>query len=262
MIRKLSVLALATSMACVPGEFSGPEVPPPVSPSPSPTMTPSPSPSPTMTPSPSPSPSSPGEPTFDDHWNPQDPTEPADERKGSMRPASFTASRHAARQPRDGKAARRLTVAQLRASIPALFGGLTWTNNNRPTGTVMFNSLSRTLGEADYLGQTEENREPNPIFFKFMDDMAGQVCTNAVAADTARTVASERVVKPFAEDPDRNLRFLRLKLHGIHVPAGSTEGLTELRKLYDDVLADTRSADQAWSAVCVAMLTAPGFMAY
>lgn len=249
MIRKLSVLALATSMACVPGEFGGPEVPPPVSPSPSPTMSPSPSPSPTTSPSPSPSPSTPGEPTFDDHWNPQDPSEQG---PGDLFPVI----------ERDGKAARRLTVAQLRASIPALFGGLTWTNNNRPTGTVMFNSLSRTLGEADYLGQTEENREPNPIFFKFMDDMAGQVCTNAVAADTARTVASERVVKPFAEDPDRNLRFLRLKLHGIYVPESSTEGLAELRKLYDDVLADTRSADQAWSAVCVAMLTAPEFMAY
>lgn len=240
----LGALSSLTLIACVPGEFGGPDQTVPPVGSPQPSVSPSPSASPTTPPIPV----DPGEPTFDDHWNP---LAPDDRGPTDLIPVP----------ERDGKAPRRLSIAQLRVSIPALFGGITWTNNNRATGTPMFTSLSRTLGEADYLGQTEENRDPNPIFAKFMDDMAGQVCANAVTADTAQTDASLKVVKVHA-DVLENLRFLRLKLHGIHVPAGSTDGLGELKKLYDDILADTSNANQAWTGVCIAMVTAPEFMAY
>ncbi len=189
------------------------------------------------------------EPTFDDHWTN---TTPSDRGPGDLVQVVL----------RDGKNAHRLTVGQLRASIPALFGGITWTNGSRTNPVVMFNTLSRTLGEADYVSVTQESTSPNPIFAKFMDDMAGQVCKLAVAADVAATGSTPKQVIPYATEVDRNLRFLRLKLHGIHVPDASMEGLSELRQLYNDILADTHDANQAWTGVCIAMLTAPEFMAY
>ena len=210
---------------------------------------PTPSPTPTPTPTPTPSPTSSPEPTFDDHWTQ---TTPSDRGPGDLVHVVL----------RDGSNAHRLSVGQLRASIPALFGGITWTNGSRTNPTVMFNTLSRTLGEADYVSVTQESTSPNPIFAKFMDDMAGQVCKLAVAADVAATGSTPKQVIPYATEVNRNLRFLRLKLHGIHVPDASMDGLAELRQLYDDILADTHDANQAWTGVCIAMLTAPEFMAY
>jgi hypothetical protein len=159
----------------------------------------------------------------------------------------------------DGKAARRVSIDQLRNSIPALFGGITWTMRiGRQEGTA-FDLLSRTLGEPDYIAVTNENLDPSPLFAKYMDDMAGDVCTKAIEAD--RTSTGEKLVMVDA-DVDQNLRFLRLKLHGIWVPDGSTEGLGDLRRLYDDIFAETNDASEAWFGVCVAMLTAPETMAY
>jgi hypothetical protein len=66
----------------------------------------------------------------------------------------------------------------------------------------------------------------------------------------------------YPDDVDANLRFLRLKFHGIYVPDDSVEGLTDLRALYEDILSLTNQPAQAWSGVCIAMLTAPEFMAY
>lgn len=187
--------------------------------------------------------------TFDDHWTP---VSPDDRGPGDLLPVAEA----------DGKYTRRLSVAQLQASIPALFDGLTWTNGNRNNPQNMFDLLSRTLGEADYVQVTQENIDPTPLFHKFMDDMAGQVCTNAVTRDASRSDLGTRTVMPYPDDVDRNLRWLRLKLHAIHVPDGSSEGVAELRQLYDAILADTGNANQAWTGVCIAMLTAPEFMAY
>ena len=211
--------------------------------------TPNPSPTPTPSPTASPSPTAIPEPSFDDHWTQ---TAPDDHGPGDLTPVIV----------REGKSAQRLSVSQLRASIPALFGGLTWTNGSRTNPLIMFNTLSRTLGEADYVGVTAENRQPNPIFAKFMDDMAGQVCKGAVTADAAASGSTPKSVVLYGTDVDKNLRYLRLKLHGVYVPDTSTEGLGELHQLYDDIMADTHDANQAWTGVCVAMLTAPEFMAY
>jgi len=185
--------------------------------------------------------------TFEDHWTP---TEPEDRGDATLIPPL----------ERDGRAARRMTVDQLRRTIPALFGGITWTGGRN--GTVnLFDFLSRTLGEADCVQVTQSNTNPSPLFAKFMDDMAGQVCGRAIQADATAAPAA-RVLLPYADDVDRNLRFLRLKLHGISGPEGGTDGIAELRRLYDEILADTSRASDAWLGVCVEMLTAPEFMAY
>lgn len=156
-----------------------------------------------------------------------------------------------------GKRARRISVDNLRHSIPALFGGISWTNPNGSQN--QFDKLSQTLGEADYLNVTLENREPSPLFAKFMDDMAGNVCEKALAQDTA---GETRHIVVYPEDVDTNLRFLRLKFHGIYVPENSNESLTDLKALYEDILSLTNQPAQAWQGVCIALLTAPEFLAY
>jgi hypothetical protein len=161
--------------------------------------------------------------------------------------------------PVEGKIARRLSVDQLRQSIPALFDGITWTTRGREQN-VMFDALSKTLGEPDYLGITAENLDASPLFAKFMDDMAGDVCTKAVARDESRPVG-DRVLIIDDTDVAKSLRVLRLKLHGLYVPEGSSEGLEDYLVLHQSV-ATTEGASEAWKTVCVAMLTAPELMIY
>ena len=163
-----------------------------------------------------------------------------------------------------GKAARRLTVDQLRRSIPQLFGDQDWTIRFRGEEANLFDLLSRTLGEADYQAVTENNVEPGPLFAKFMADMAGQLCQKAANADARTQRESERRIAPYPADVDRNLRWLRLKFHGIHVPADAdpaTDGLGALRTLYADIK-DEAGVQEAWLGVCIALVTAPEFMAY
>jgi hypothetical protein len=163
----------------------------------------------------------------------------------------------------EGKSTRRLTVDQLRRSIPALFGGITWTYQDQRRGEIqLLDGLSRTLGEADYIEVTIPNEEPNPIFHKFMDDMASQVCEKALILDEGAGSPADRVVVRYPEDPDANLRFLRLKLHSIYVPEDQTEGIEDYRQLYDDIRSETGQDHDAWLGVCITMLTAPEFMAY
>lgn len=161
----------------------------------------------------------------------------------------------------DGRIARRMSVDQLRRSIPVLFDGITWTVTVRGREQVGFDVLSRTLGEADYIQATSHNEEPSPLFAKFMDDMASDVCNKAIRADLEATVGEPRLVIHDEADVDATLRFLRLKLHGIYVPDGSTEGLEDLRALYDDVTA-AQGTQVGWFSVCIAMLTAPELIAY
>jgi hypothetical protein len=188
----------------------------------------------------------PGEQIHGDAWDPNDPS--------PIGPAVLTPG-----EAGSGKSARRMSVDQLRRSIPALFGGETWTIQiNRLEGTA-FDLLARTLGEPDYIQVTEANEDPSPLFAKFMDDMAGDVCGKAIERD--QTGTGEKLVMRH-EDVDANLRFLRLKLHGIYVPDGSMEGLGDLRQLHDELLADGNDPGNAWFGVCVAMLTAPELMAY
>jgi hypothetical protein len=156
-----------------------------------------------------------------------------------------------------------MTVDQLRRSIPILFGGLSWEVKRGAANVVGFDALSRTLGEADYLAITADNREPSPIFEKFMDDMAGNVCGQAIAHDHGVPAGDQRLIIQSDTDIDQNLRFLRLKFHGLYVAPGSMEGIQDLRSLYDGCTADNAgSSDAGWSCVCIAIVTAPEFMAY
>ena len=194
---------------------------------------------------------------FTNHWTKM---EPKTTKKGEM-------------EPRYGRKPLRVSIDQLRRSIPKLFNGLTWARKTNSEGKVTetwFDYYARTLGEADYLQLTQNIREATPLFMKFMDDMAGAVCEKAVEADLKEANGEKRSVirywgidgKAANYEVDRNLRFLRLKFHAVLVEPSSTKEIEHLRKLYDATLAATKSVDKAWQNVCVAILTSPEFFAY
>lgn len=180
-------------------------------------------------------------PSVEDHWTN---TTPSEQSSGSVNP-SF------------GRYARRMSVLQLKTAIPQLFGGITWTSGS----SNMFDVMSRTLGQADYLQLTFSTRDSTSLFMKFMDDMAGQVCKAAVTKDLQTKALETRSVVRY-DDVNKTLRFLRLKFHSIYVPENSMESIQQLRTLYDRVLAKTKKESTAWEGVCIAVLTAPEFFSY
>lgn len=180
-------------------------------------------------------------PAVRDHWTN---TKPSGSSSGVLNP-SF------------GRKSRRISVLQLKDTIPRLFNGITWKYGN----TNMFDSLARTLGQADYMQVTFSTRDSTSLFMKFMDDMAGNVCKAAVKKDLQTQNMETRSVIRY-KDVDQNLRFMRLKFHSIYVPENSTESIKRLRTLYDRILAKTRKESTAWEGICIAVLTSPEFFAY
>ena len=93
-----------------------------------------------------------------------------------------------------------------------------------------------------------------------MDDMAAQVCGKALDRDAHTADANERLILRHP-DVKSNLRFLRLKLHGIAVAPDNNEAIDAYYQLHQTIQAQA-SSGQAWLGVCMAMLTAPEFMTY
>ncbi len=153
--------------------------------------------------------------------------------------------------------ARRINLDKLMRSIPYLFG-VTWKHRN---GQNMFTRLKLTLGGADYISLGKNNDDMTKLFMKLMDDMATNVCKQAIPADYKRATNARKFVR-FENDVNANLRFIRLKFHAVYVPKTSTQGIAKLRVLYDKVLAKTKSKSKAWELICIATLTSPEFYAY
>lgn len=183
-------------------------------------------------------------PYFEDHWSPVDRD---NERQTWAHPDQVPM----------GQMPRRLEVEHLRRSIPRLFGGIQWEDRNENS---MWDILSRTLGEADYLEVTETNSEATPLFAKFMDDMAAQVCGKALDRDAQTSDPTQRLILRHSEIK-ANLRFLRLKLHGILVADTNDRAISGYYRLHQTISAQG-TMGQAWLGVCMAMLTAPEFLTY
>ena len=182
---------------------------------------------------------------------------------------------------------KRMTVAQLRASIPIIAGPdedgfpITWRVNagTNPTGTEMLsdNQLGPTLGDPDFIERIEEPAIPNSLYVKLMDDMARQVCTNMTEADRKRADTEPRVLTreiPLDSiDPaliEQNLRYLHLRFFGERATADDEGTIDALRELffvaYDEALAGDPVAKTAilegWRVTCIAMLKSPEFHIY
>jgi hypothetical protein len=157
-----------------------------------------------------------------------------------------------------GQMPRRLEVEHLRQSIPRLFGGIQWVNDQEQP---MWDVLSRTLGEADFLEVTEHNTDPSPLFAKFMDDMAAQVCKKALDRDAGNSDEQTRLVLRHANDVAANLRWLRLKMHGVLVSPDNDGPISQYHEMHRQIVASD-GLGQAWLGVCMAMITSPEFMTY
>jgi len=155
--------------------------------------------------------------------------------------------------------ARRVSLRKLRNTIPHLLGGITWRDKR---GANMFDKYAITLGRADYIQLNNDNDEVTKLFMKLMDDMATNVCKQAIAADFKQTDAARRHFVRDQKDVNKTLRYIRLKFHGLYVPANQTDGIKPYRSLYDKVLAAKKDNKVAWELVCVATLTAPEFFVY
>ncbi|MFO0593488.1 MAG: hypothetical protein U0441_38460 [Polyangiaceae bacterium] len=172
---------------------------------------------------------------------------------------------------------QRLSVAQLRGTVPAAMGkdadgnDIVWMLYSYPG----LEKLADVLGEADYANRTSDNLEISPLYLKFMDAAARDVCGKAIDADLKKSDAKTRVILRYVEKTDtvesnpdgvdKNLRYLKLRMHGVKIADDDPTPLVPLRKLFADATAATVSADasvEGWRVVCVGLLTAPEFHLY
>ncbi len=156
---------------------------------------------------------------------------------------------------------RRVSLFQLKNSIATVLGNdengkpITWIVSNKEG----FTTYGPTLGEADYITLTEDDLEPSALYLKFVTDAARDACNRALDADAKRTESSDRVLLRYADSVDENLRYLKLRFHGIKVQPSDLASIAPLRRLFDAVGDPVR---QGWHAVCVALLTDPEFHLY
>jgi hypothetical protein len=195
-----------------------------------------------------------------------------------------------------GRAARRLSVDQLRASLLAATG-FTWvaqrnvSDPDSPTGTTrlpdadMLEALAATLGRADYLTTTKEGLDPALTFAKLSGDAARSACRASVVADVAipeahkrerrllRHVGPQDTFSSNAPGVRENLAYLALRFWGRRVDPGDA-GLGPLIVLFERASTAPASKDadgidraaatpaDGWRAVCIAMATDPQFLTY
>lgn len=199
------------------------------------------------------------------------------------------------------RSVRRLTTMMLARSLPIVAGPeiagedgpedprITWTLGSQvavETDPTSFGAFDRTLGRPDYVSVTSEGAEPSPLYLKFMDDMARDVCAKMVNADAAAPSATGTLAR-FApldqlgtdEEIRDNLRYLKLRFWGEHLEPDDDEGVAGLETLYRDVVAYVEevpvnpAADaqnkgprvpsrEGWGAVCVALMSSPAFHLY
>lgn len=171
---------------------------------------------------------------------------------------------------------QRLSIRQLATTLPIVLGGNTWMTNSTTQG---FTSRAATLGEPDYINEVEENLEPSALFMKFMGDAARDGCTRTANADAA-LAANSRVLMRFVSltdtvtsnrtAVDENLRYLKLRFHGVKVQPADTTTIEALRTVFDSAVRGAAGANtptaahvkEGWRTVCVALLTAPEYHLY
>jgi len=164
-----------------------------------------------------------------------------------------------------GRAPRRLSVAQLRDSLLTVTGGTRqWSQ---------MNTLAASLGQADFALTNSESTEVNLVFAKFLEDGAREVCLN-VARDDLNRAEGARILYPYMAGTGRdftvlddatiqkNLAYLSVRMWGSPFPADELARWTEVFKGFAANAKRANRPEQAWGAVCVAMLTDPRFFTY
>ena len=191
---------------------------------------------------------------------------------------------HAGIGPASSASARvqRMSVSQLRGALPVVLGNdlagapITWRINGKPG----LDQMGESLGEADYIERTQDDLEPSPLYLKFVNDAARDACARAVVADYGRPTKSARsllrqvelgdTVATAATAVDSNLRYLKLRFHGVKVDAADVSSIADLRTAFSAAVKASAGSStpteanvkEGWRTVCVALLTAPEFHLY
>ncbi len=169
-----------------------------------------------------------------------------------------------------GRAPRRITVAQLKASI-LITTGRQWSQ---------IDNLAASLGRADYALVNAEAIEPNLVFAKFLEDGAREVCLGAASADLSRPNAADRVLSPLVPtstdlttlpdaDVRQNLVYLSTRFWGQPLAGDELDTwLQTFKKLATATKTPVPPAttaaprQQAWGGICIALMTDPRFFTY
>ena len=150
---------------------------------------------------------------------------------------------------------KRMNVDQLSRAINQVSGGLNWRQNNDDN---LLETLSLTLGKPDYLEVTNEDLGAGVLFMKFLEDAAGNVCTQMVTRDLEE--GSDFLVAS-TDDIDTQLTRLLQSFHSRQLNEGHPD-LKQWRWLYDSALRISDEATEAWRTVCVALFRHPDFYTY
>lgn len=162
-----------------------------------------------------------------------------------------------------GRAPRRLTTAQLKASI-RVTTGRDWSQ---------IDNLAASLGRADYALINAEATETNLVFAKFLDDGAREVCLATADADLKQPDAALRIlsreVPPSADvaalddaTVRKNLTYLSTRFWGEPL---AEEELTTWASTFKNIAARAKAAKkprEAWGSICVALMTDARFITY
>lgn len=163
----------------------------------------------------------------------------------------------------DGRDRHRMSVFQLADSLEVVTG-IRWMDGDDDR----FEELAPTLGVPDWAERTTENREPDLVFSKVLDDAATEVCAQLVDAeasggdrllvgvDLSTTVATDRPAIEAA------LSRALLRFHGHDLPVGD-ERLGPWVWLFESATNATNGDTRvAWQAVCTALIVHPDFTTY
>ncbi len=165
---------------------------------------------------------------------------------------------------RVGRSPRRITVAQLDASIQMAVGR-EW---------AALDDLASSMGRADYATVVSENIEPNLVFAKFLEDGARTVCLAQAKAELTVADPSARVLSRTLPGPVGNLKlltdaqvrellvYLSTRFWGAPLEG---EELTKWAGFFTTTAARAETLnkrDQAFAAACIALLTDTRFLTY
>jgi hypothetical protein len=163
-----------------------------------------------------------------------------------------------------GRAPRRLTVDQLRASILTTTGR-SWADLDKQV------ALQSSLGKADFALVTLEATETDLLFAKFLEEGARTVCLETAKADVALP-AAQRVLSayvPAANDftlvtpsqIEESLNKMALQFWGSSLSsAEKPEWISTVKRIAPLVPKD--KPEQMWGMMCVAFMTDARFILY
>jgi hypothetical protein len=170
-----------------------------------------------------------------------------------------------------GRAPRRVTVAQLKNSI-LITTGRQWSQ---------IDTLSASLGKADFALVNAEAAEPNLVFAKFLEDGAREVCLGTASTDLGKTNATDRILSPMVSatqsdltmltdaEVRANMVYLSTRFWGQPLTGDELETWVGSFKLLAAATKTAMAPDtvpapkqQAWGGICIAMMTDSRFFTY